>query len=48
MNTTHCLIRRTPRAPLLLLAFVLLLGGLAGCGNKGDLVLPDPPAEPGK
>ena len=32
------------KKPLRIPLFLLLVGAvLAGCGNKGDLVLPDPP-----
>ena len=38
-------IRALLYSPILILALVL---ALAGCGNKGDLVLPDPPEAPAK
>lgn len=51
MKSNDCLSRRMLRqsrvVPLLL---VLLFAAMAtsGCGNKGDLVLPDKPSEPAK
>jgi predicted small lipoprotein YifL len=38
-------IRALRYSPLLLVVLLLALGG---CGNKGDLVLPDPPEAPAK
>ena len=34
---------KAPIRALLCLLFAALALALAGCGNKGDLVLPDPP-----
>ena len=38
-------IRALLYSPILLAVLLLALGG---CGNKGDLVLPDPPDAPAK
>jgi predicted small lipoprotein YifL len=51
MKSNDCFSRRAWRQSRLVALLMLLLVttiALNGCGNKGDLVLPDKPAEPAK